>query len=116
MGRKIEGLSREAIDFLAQHDFPGNVRELENAIERACILTDSDTLQPRDFDFIAARVSRLAAQGLSEAKTLEEMEKKAIIAALERNGNHREKTAAELGITRRTLLNKINEYRLEGLS
>ena len=139
MGRKVEGLSRDAIDVLMNHDFPGNVRELENAIERACILTDSDTLQPRDFDFIAARRSSPEPEGnetknparngqaeeipdrggkgvpadFQGATTLEEMEKRAIREALARNGNHREKTAAELGITRRTLLNKIKDYGIE---
>ncbi|MFZ3109926.1 MAG: sigma-54 dependent transcriptional regulator [Rectinemataceae bacterium] len=123
MGRKIEGLSREAIEVLMKHDFPGNVRELENAIERACILTDSDLLQPRDFDFIAPRIASepaasepaKAGKGESDGKdgTLEAMEKRAIIECLRRNGNHREKTAAELGITRRTLLNKIRDYNLD---
>ena len=120
MGRKIEGLSREAIDVLMRHDFPGNVRELENAIERACILTDSDLLQPRDFDFIAPRADPAQAEvrtgnGESGGKTttLEAMEKQAIIECLRRNANHREKTAAELGITRRTLLNKIKDYNLD---
>lgn len=130
MGRKIEGLSQDAIEFLMRHDFPGNVRELENAIERACILTDSKKLEPRDFDFIAARASRplpagedaanaaqagnAGDQAGSGAGTLQEMEKRAIVEALRRNGNHREKTAAELGITRRTLLNKVKEYGLDG--
>lgn len=139
MGRKVEGLSRDAIDLLMRYDFPGNVRELENAIERACILTDSDMLQPRDFDFIAARETlpaqthdntqgfadkakelagfsqeeRKAGKAMQGIITLEEMEKRAIVEALARNGNHREKTAAELGITRRTLLNKIKDYGIE---
>jgi DNA-binding NtrC family response regulator len=121
MGRKLEGFSDEALDFLLRHDFPGNVRELENAIERACILTDSNTLQPRDFDFIAARVSRTGPQsdmkpGAGGARTLEEMERHVIIEALGRNANHREKTAVELGITRRTLLNKIKEYNIETIA
>ena len=114
MGRKVEGLSGEAIELLLRHDFPGNVRELENAIERACILTDSSLLQPRDFDFIASR-SKVPASPGGGAVTLEEMEKRVIIEALGRNANHRERTATELGITRRTLLNKINEYKLEGM-
>jgi len=120
MGRKIEGLSREAIDVLMRHDFPGNVRELENAIERACILTDSDLLQPRDFDFISPRAEPANAEAgtgngesVGKATTLEAMEKQAIIECLRRNANHREKTAAELGITRRTLLNKIKDYNLD---
>lgn len=122
MGRKLAGLSPEAVELLMRYDFPGNVRELENAIERACILSDSDLLQPRDFDFIAGRVEPGDRRGIEApgppgvegaALTLEEMEKRAIIDALDRNGHHREKTAAELGITRRTLLNKMKEYDLE---
>lgn len=110
MVRKIEGIGAEALATLLGHDFPGNVRELENAIERACILTDSSSLQPRDFDFMTPRVEPLADKAESCARTLSEMEKEAIRAALKRNGGHREKTARELGITRRTLLNKINEF------
>ena len=122
MGRKIEGISQEALDLLLRHDFPGNVRELENAIERACILSDSSILQPRDFDFIAARHLPSPAEDSRRnekektaggVKTLEEIEKETIMVALARNSFHREKTAAELGITRRTLLNKIKEYNLD---
>lgn len=122
MGRKIEGISHEALKLLMGHDFPGNVRELENAIERACILSESAILQPRDFDFIAARRVPEKTQ-IPEPpeknkapigpKTLEEIEKETIMVALARNSYHREKTAAELGITRRTLLNKIKEYDLD---
>jgi two-component system response regulator AtoC len=119
MGRKIRGIRLEAMELLAKHDFPGNVRELENAIERACILTDSDMLEPKDFDFIVdARAdtgtnTHTETYGDGIPRTLQEMEKTSIIAALNRNEYHREKTAQELGITRRTLLNKMKEYNLE---
>ena len=121
MRRKLSGLSREAIEFLMAYDFPGNVRELENAIERACILAEGDVLHPRDFEFISPRAAApergpepgTEALACVPAMTLESMEKLAIARALERNSQHREKTAAELGITRRTLLNKIKEYGLD---
>ena len=84
MGRKIEGISQSALDLLLQHDFPGNVRELENAIERACILSDSEVLQPRDFDFIASGRLPRQQEGkvpekdgtIDKVRTLEEMEKR----------------------------------------
>lgn len=130
MGRKIEGISKEAMDLLVHHDFPGNVRELENAIERACILTDTSILQPRDFEFIAGKFAAESRKPSGDSvpekvdkgdikpsgngrKTLDEMEKEAIAAALAGNAYHREKTARELGITRRTLLNKIKDYGLD---
>jgi two-component system response regulator AtoC len=117
LGRKFAGISRQALDLLLAYGFPGNVRELENAIERACILSDTDKLELRDFDFIATEKDGKPQPVPSEsspaaAATLKDLEKEAIMAALDRNGRHRERTAAELGITRRTLLNKIKEYGL----
>lgn len=128
--RKISGISKEALDLLLRYDFPGNIRELENAIERACILTESDVLGVQDFDFLRPARSLLGeddieaedeqfenradvAESRDGPKTIEEMEKQLIEAALKRNAFHREKTAMELGITRRTLLNKMKEYGLE---
>jgi two-component system response regulator AtoC len=83
------------------------VRELENLIERAMILTDGDELSPRDFP-IGEDTERPVRRG-----TLREMEKEAIIAALHRNEGRRTKAAEELGITRRTLLNKVKEYEID---
>ncbi|HEY9054094.1 MAG TPA: sigma-54 dependent transcriptional regulator [Rectinemataceae bacterium] len=115
LGRKISGISPRALELLSSQRFPGNVRELENAMERACILAEGPQLEARDFDFL--RESPNARQGeapVPEAVlTLASLERIAIEAALKRNAGHREKTARELGITRRTLLNKINEYGLE---
>jgi DNA-binding NtrC family response regulator len=115
LGRKVDGISAEALGLIEGHDFPGNVRELENAIERALILSEGPMLEARDFQFFIpgamGNVSRDAA-GRSP-RSLVELEKRAIAEALERNGYHREKSAAELGITRRTLLNKIKDYGLE---
>lgn len=131
LGRKIRGIADEALDLLVAYDFPGNVRELENVIERACILAEGERLESRDFEFIrlssplaGEAVGKGGAEGSDQPEgresgfggrlNLQELEKKAIIAALERNSQHREKTAQELGITRRTLLNKIKEYGLGG--
>ena len=123
MGRKIRGIQLEAMNSLMKYNFPGNVRELENAIERACILTDSDMLEPKDFDFIVDTRADAGSNmphdtvhdvlGDNIPQTLQDMEKLSIIAALKRNDFLREKTAQELGITRRTLLNKMKEYNLE---
>ncbi len=122
MGKGKIGIDEEALRLLASYPFPGNVRELENAVERAVILCDGPTLGPRDFSFAGADMgadpngltdrgagARTALEGPLDLRTLE---RRAVEAALLRNGGHRERTAAELGITRRTLLNKMNEYDL----
>ncbi len=127
LGRKSMELGDDALEILMRYDFPGNVRELENAIERACILCEGDILRARDFDFLKPTKPQnpigrelspaVPKEGIhrKEPASLEEMEKKAIEEALARNGFHREKTASELGISRRTLLNKMKAYGMEDL-
>jgi len=114
LGRKVEGISAAALGLIESHAFPGNVRELENAIERALILAEGPILEARDFQFFIPGASDGSVGSGPEAPaSLAEIEARAIAAALARHGYHREKSAAELGITRRTLLNKIKEYGLE---
>ncbi len=116
LGRKIQGISPEALSQLQSYDFPGNVRELENAIERAVILSDGPVLQLRDFVFFSGGSRASSGSGENgnreKVRSLAELEREAIEKALLRNTYHRERTAEELGITRRTLLNKIHEYDL----
>ncbi len=119
LGRKIHGIAPDALALLQDHGFPGNVRELENAIERAVILADGPTLQARDFVFFGddSRNARRSGPNGEEVipdriRSLAELERDAIEKSLKRNSFHRERTAEELGITRRTLLNKIHEYDL----
>jgi DNA-binding NtrC family response regulator len=123
LGRELRGreaqLSPEAIDALKQHHWPGNVRELENAIERACILSDSLTLEPADLGLgpTATRESESLEQldlsgTLSEVahRALHVVERKKIVRALEANQGNKSKTAEDLGVSYKTLLNKIKEY------
>lgn len=120
MGRKGIRLAPDAQALIASYPFPGNIRELSNAVERALILADGDELHASDFQLgslarPAAAPATPTAAGPFVAPDgtpypLEQVERMAILAALERNHGKRESSAAELGITRRTLLNKLNQY------
>ena len=117
-GREAQ-LSPEAIEAIKQHHWPGNVRELENAIERACILSDTLVLQPKDLGLEPSReaesVEQLDLSGtLSEVahRALRAVERKKILRALEANDGNKSKTAEDLGVSYKTLLNKIKEYAL----
>ncbi len=121
MGLTVEGLSTDALEMLKRHHFYGNVRELENILERAMIFCTSNLIVVEDIslppDLNSPRVdtSSSAAQysDASEVKSLKEMEEEAIIRSLHRWEGNRTKAAQELGISRRTLLNKIQEFGLD---
>jgi DNA-binding NtrC family response regulator len=123
IGRELRGreaqLSPEATVAVQQHHWPGNVRELENAIERACIISDSLILQPADLGLIPSRenepLDQLDLSGtLSDVahRALRLVERKKILAALEANGGNKSRTAEDLGVSYKTLLNKLKDYGL----
>lgn len=106
-GKDRMKISTPALEKLANHDWPGNIRELQHAIEKAVIMSDSDTLKPPDFVF-STSVSR----AYHTEMTLEEMEKKMVTDSLRRYGNNISVAAVKLGITRQTLYNKMKSYGL----
>ena len=109
-GRPL-ALSAGAIAWLEEQEWRGNVRELENAIERAVVLTDKETLDPGDFAH-APRTPHPAQDGtLREAA--EGAERQAIAAALEQSGGNRRAAAQRLGVSLRTLFYKMSRYGLE---
>ena len=117
MGHKVTGFSSDALQVLCAHDFFGNVRELENILERAVIFADGQEIQIDDLD-LRGSVSMKSQEKSSplvedtEAKSLRDAEVDAIIHALHRWEGNRTHAAEELGISRRTLINKIAEYGL----
>ena len=112
-GGKITGLSREALAILMAYDFPGNIRELENAIEHAFVLCREGQITPHCLP--EAMLGRLGASSATFTVdgALRTMEAKAIIDALARNRNNRLAAAHELGMHKSTLFRKIKALGIE---
>ncbi len=108
-GKPIEGVSSAAIAALMRYDFPGNIRELENIIERAFILCDAGEIQVDDLPPHVLRARETAARAASA--TLDRLEDDAITAALARHGGNRTRAAADLGIHRTTLFRRLARRR-----
>jgi sigma-54 dependent transcriptional regulator, acetoin dehydrogenase operon transcriptional activator AcoR len=109
-GKKVLGLSYEALAIFMRHDWPGNIRELENAIEHAFILCPKGLIQP---EHLPDQLRGDSPGGtLPEGLTLKEQEKRVLREALERHGWRRLATARELGIDKNTLRRKIKRLGL----
>ena len=108
VGRSVSQVDGQALERLRRYSFPGNVRELENLLERALIFAEGDTLTASDLS-----LPQSDRAPLPRPATLESLEKQAVIEALHRWEGNRTRAAAELGITRRTLLNKIRHFGID---
>ncbi|MBT7151307.1 MAG: sigma-54-dependent Fis family transcriptional regulator, partial [Deltaproteobacteria bacterium] len=113
--KSIQGFTPAAMNYLMNYDWPGNIRELMNTIERGVILSRNDFLDIEDFSMLNVGVSQssqaaLEPSGPVEILPLEEVEKNAILLALDLTGNNKSETARKLGITRRTLHQKLKRY------
>ena len=108
-GRELTAISPGALEMLCAHPWPGNVRELYNCIERAAVFAKGPVLESADFALEPASPVR------RDVFDLGELERDAIVAALQATGGHRERTARILGISVRTLRNKLSQYRESGL-
>ncbi len=104
----------ETIEALCRHDWPGNVREVENLVERLALTLGRQVVQPGDLGSIGTHAA-VAARG-EEApppfQTIREMERWLIVQTLTRRVGNRTQAARDLGISLRTLRNKIHEYQI----
>ena len=109
--KDIEGISDEALELLIQYDWPGNVRELENYIERAVVVSRGSVLEAADFpQKLTAGPASRQDQALQVGMTVHEVERKLIMKTLESCRGNRTEAATILGISTRTLRNKLHEY------
>ena len=105
------GIARKTLDKLRQWHWPGNIREVQHAMERALILCDGDELQPEDFVLERHRTAQAVAPAPQSLK-LEDMERDTIRRALDKHAHNLSRTAAELGLSRATLYRKMDKYGL----
>jgi DNA-binding NtrC family response regulator len=130
-GKAIPGVAPETLAMLAAHDWPGNVRQLENAVFRAVVLSDGGPLKPEDFPQISGlapvlpplappfAVSAAPAQPVpvtdpaGDLRTLEAVERDLIQYAIDHYSGHMSEVARRLGIGRSTLYRKVREYDLK---
>jgi two-component system response regulator HydG len=112
----VKGFLPKTIDTIVRHDWPGNIRELENTIERAILLCRSEYIMPED---LPSNVQR-AQDGVQpivpvpSGMPLKDVEREVILQTLADTAGNRTQTARILGISRKTLQNKIKEYGIAG--
>jgi two-component system response regulator HydG len=111
--RNLKGFTPKAMDLLMRYDWPGNIRELENVVERSVIMVRGDFITPDEFPGVLKSLDpeyeQISAEMLS-GKSLKEMEKAMIMRTLQETDGNRTHAAEILGISRRTLQLKLKEY------
>lgn len=125
-GRRVSGITEEAVEKLSTHDFPNNLRELESILERAMMSANDGVI--RALDITVGQINPATHQGSgahsidwetqaqwAPGRTLDEIERAVILKSLAYHNGNRTHTARELGISIRTLRNKLNEYRRVGI-
>ena len=119
----VPAFSADALQYLQAQKWPGNLRELESAVERAVLLSLGNEIRPRDIQVTVNKEPVETLQVLSLEKTLDwkpgrtldEIERNVILEALKFHDGNRTHTAKSLGISIRTLRNKLAEYRVLGI-
>jgi len=119
VGKSVNGITDEALKYMINYEWPGNIRQLENEIERAVTLAENDSfIRPSDlsgeifhFQEISETINLLDTKSLKDA--VENLEKQMIINILDETGWNQTQAAKKLGLSRQGLIKKIQRYRLE---
>jgi DNA-binding NtrC family response regulator len=114
--RNVKAVTLDAMRMLEMYDWPGNVRELRNVIERATILARGEFIEPAHLPRFGApprtiEPSPTSGVTIAPGMTVDEAERKLIIATLEAAGNNKTRAAEMLGISLKTLHNKLNRMK-----
>jgi len=118
LGKKFKGVTDAAIAFLTRYDWPGNIRELANCMERAAVIAESEWIDVGDLpphlvaEAAAAASTPAEVEPAAFAEQTEQFERKRILESLERHRWNRTRAAEELGIKRTTLQYKIKRFGL----
>jgi two-component system NtrC family response regulator len=115
-GRNITGLTREAMDLLIKYDYPGNVRELENIIERAVVIARGPEISTHDLPFSTSKEALkdvAKGEGLSLKQRLEQLEERLVREALDASKGNQSQAASLLGLGERMLRYKLKKYRIK---
>ena len=105
-------MTPDAAETLKAHFWSGNIRELQNCIEKAVILSDGESLTASDIELPQNRAAQNTNQAMTGGDTLEETEEKAIRAAMARYGGNLSMVAKSLNISRPTLYAKLKKYNI----
>jgi DNA-binding NtrC family response regulator len=110
--KAIRGFTQEARELLLRYDYPGNVRELENIVERAVVLTRDDVIGSADLPLSTEGLEEVESDQSSLPATVEGVERRMIREALVRSGGVQTRAAEMLGISERALRYKLKKYGL----
>ena len=111
--KKVFGLSREAKDALIKHQYPGNVRELENAIEAAVVLTRNEAIGIEDLPLAFRPEGKLGNEASGDESLpskLEALEKKLVLEALQKAGQNKSQAARDLGISEKNIRDRLKRW------
>ena len=113
--KSINRISTPAINMLTSYHWPGNIRELENCMERAVLICDEDVIRSDHLPPSLQMVKKTAqADGLTMPERVGNLEREMIVDALKKTGGRQRQAAVELGVTERILGYKIKKYKIMG--